>query len=85
MVPHDNSRTYPYLKEIALAIKDEIQWLGSVNIRFYVVDVDIEAKAIKATLHWCCHEADPSILSMGKTKITEKIINNTRFTKVIWE
>lgn len=85
MIPADNPKTYAYIKEIALAAKDEILSLGSTNIRFYVVDVDIEAKAIKATLHWCCFEADPGIISTSKKLIADKIIKNTRFKTVIWE
>lgn len=85
MIPADNPVTYPYLREIATAIKNECSALASTNMRFYVVDLDAETGVLKATIHVCCTGADAGVLQTVQKMFTKAIVDGTRFKTIIWE
>ena len=70
-------------RQIVCCIADETKYLLSLNIRFYIVKIN--KNILYSTLHHCCTEIDQSVIPSYQGIMTNKIVNNTKIKKVIWE
>jgi hypothetical protein len=72
------------IQEFWEAMKGHIQDILDHNLRFYVFDMDLDSNVICAGFKVCCNN-DGGNLEEWREKTERKIINSTRFKRVIWE